>query len=501
MEKEIVLRVEEITKMFASTKALGNVTIHFHKGEVRGLIGENGSGKSTLSNVISGQLHPDSGKMFLRGEPYKPADSIDARNHKICMIVQEMGTIDNLTVAANIFLGQEDLFRKNGLINVQLMNEAAAKVLAEIEADFIDPVKLVNKMSFEDRKIVEMARAMYQKPDILIVDETTTALSQQGRRLLYQIIARLKESNKTVIFISHDLEEVMSKCDTISVMRDGTYIDTLNVKQCTPNQVRQLMVGREIGNMFYRADYEHEYDDAVALECENVCCGILDHVSLQLHRGEILGIAGLTDSGIHEIGKVLFGLVPPAAGSVHVWNEGKKSYVKTPGAAIRAKIGYLSKNRDQEALMLLASIKDNITLPSLDLLKKGFIIPPKNERQMADHGVKQLQIKMRDINQYVMYLSGGNKQKVVLAKWLENGSEILILDCPTRGIDVGVKAAIYRLMEELKAQNKAILMISEELPEVIGMSDRLLVFKDGQVTKEFMRAPDVTESTVIEYMI
>lgn len=502
MSHETVLSVKGITKLFASTRALVDVTLDFKAGEVRGLIGENGSGKSTLSNVISGQLHPDDGTMELHGKPYKPANNVDAKNHKICMIVQEMGTIDGMTVAANIFLGKEDIFQnKAGLLDTKRMNSEAARILKEIGVDYIKPEALVNKMPFEDRKIVEMARAMYLEPEILIVDETTTALSQKGRDILYDIMAKMKEQNKTVIFISHDLDEVMSKCDSISVMRDGSYVDTLQVKDCTPSQIRQLMVGREIGDEYYRADYNHEYSDEVVLECENINAGILKDISLQLHKGEILGLAGLTDCGIHELGKVLFGLITPATGSVHVHRDGRTTEIKKPITAIHNKVGYVSKNRDQEALMLLSSIQDNISLPSLDMLKKGFIIFPKSEKELALKGADQMQIKMRGIDQTVMYLSGGNKQKVVLAKWIGNGSEILILDCPTRGIDVGVKAAIYRLMEKLKAEGKSILMISEELPEVIGMSDRILVLKDGEIQKEFMRGPEVTESVIIEYMI
>lgn len=502
MKQETVLRVQGITKLFASTRALVDVTLDFKSGEIRGLIGENGSGKSTLSNVISGQLQPDEGTMELHGQPYRPTNNVDAKNHKICMIVQEMGTIDGLSVAANIFLGKEDLFQNRaGLLDTKRMNAEAGRILKEIGVEYIQPTALVNRMPFEDRKIVEMARAMYLEPEILIVDETTTALSQKGRDILYAIINRMKDEDKTVIFISHDLEEVMDKCDTISVMRDGSYVDTLAVKSCTPSQIRQLMVGREISDEYYRSDYSHEYSDKVALECTDINAGILKNISLQLHRGEILGLAGLTDCGIHELGKVLFGLITPATGKVTAYKEDGPIEIKKPITAINAKMGYVSKNRDQEALMLLSSIQDNISLPSLDMLKKGFLIPPKSEKELAQRGAEQMQIKMRGIDQTVMYLSGGNKQKVVLAKWIGNGSEILILDCPTRGIDVGVKAAIYRLMEELKAQGKAILMISEELPEVIGMSDRILVLKDGEVQKEFLRGPDVTESVIIEYMI
>ncbi len=502
MKQKSVLRLEGITKSFATTRALEDVTLAFKSGEIRGLIGENGSGKSTLSNVISGQFQPDKGRMWLHGEPCKPVNNIDAKNHKICMIVQEMGTIDGMSVAANIFLGKEDAFQgKAGLIDTQRMNLEAEHILKEIGVDYIEAEKPVNKMNFEDRKIVEIARAMCLNPEVLIVDETTTALSQKGRNVLYAIIDRMRDENKAVIFISHNLEEVMDKCDSISIMRDGCYIDTLKSENCTPSQIRQLMVGREIGNEYYRSDYNHEYSDEVVLECRNINVDILKNISLQLHKGEILGLAGLTSCGIHELGKVMFGLIPPISGNVIAYRNGAPIKIEKPSTAINTKIGYVSKNRDQEALMLLSSIQDNISLPSLDMLKKGFIIFPKKEKKLALRGAERLQIKMRSIDQCVMYLSGGNKQKVVLAKWIGNGSEILILDCPTRGIDVGVKAAIYHLMEKLKKEDKAILMISEELPEIIGMSDRVLVLKDGKLQKEFLRGPEMTESAIIEYMI
>ncbi len=347
MKQETVLRVRGITKSFASTRALVDVTLDFCSGEVRGLIGENGSGKSTLSNVISGQLQPDEGTMELHGQPYSPVNNVDAKNHHVCMIVQEMGTIEGMTVAANIFLGKEDLFQ-NGLkiLDTRRMNQEADRILKEIGVDYIQPEALVDKMAIEDRKIVEMARAMYMEPEILIVDETTTALSQRGRDILYSIIARLRDSGKTVIFISHDLDEVMDKCNSISVMRDGHYVDTLAVKDCTPSQVRQLMVGREIGEEYYRADYEHEYGEEVVLECKNIHAGILKDISLQLHKGEILGLAGLTDCGIHELGKVLFGLIPPASGTVSAYRDGAEVEIKKPITAINSKMGYVSKNRD-----------------------------------------------------------------------------------------------------------------------------------------------------------
>jgi ABC-type sugar transport system, ATPase component len=497
-----MLRVEGICKSYSITKALSDVSLSIYPGEVRGLIGENGSGKSTLAGVISGHVWPDSGSMSLRGLPYRPSNPVEATDLRIGMVVQEMATIGELTVAENIFLGRETLFRrKTGIVDTRGMNEAAARILARIGIESIEPASVARDLGFEDRKMVEIARSMHTEPDLLIVDETTTALSQAGREILYRIMDRLRSEGKTVVFISHDLDEVVSRCDSISVMRDGKYIDTLRTADCTHRQIRQLMVGREIGDTYYREDFEPPRTSELALECEGLETAALRNVSLKLHKGEILGIAGLTDCGMHEIGKAAFGLVKLGAGSVHAWSAGRKVDIRRPKTAIAAKIGYVSKNRDIEALMLLSSIRDNIVLPSLGMLERAFLVSPRAEKRFAKKCAQAMQVKMRDINQYASQLSGGNKQKVVLSKWLGNGSDVLILDCPTRGIDIGVKASIYKLMQELRAEGKAILMISEELPEVIGMSDRVLVMKDGAIAREFARSPELSESDIISYMI
>lgn len=500
-DDNIVLQLKNISKNFGPTKALAQVSLNFYKGEIRGLIGENGSGKSTLCNVISGQLKQDKGEMVLKKESYSPENNVAARDRGISMIVQEMGTIDGLTVSENIFLGKEDSFKKNGLISRKLMNTEASKFLSDLNIN-IDPSVLVDELEFEERKLLEIARAMYFRPEILIVDETTTALSQDGRELLYDIIDNMKENNKTVIFISHDLDEVISKCDAISILRDGLFIDSLLIKNTDQNEIRSLMVGREIKGDYYRNDITPSSSGNIALECNNLYTKQLKNISLDVKWGEILGIAGLTDSGMREVGRIIFGLTKPDSGSVSICHaEKNKVAINNTKQAIEAKIGYVSKNRDKEALMLLSSIKENIVLPSLDLIKNGPFISPKKENKMAKQNSEKMEVIMRDIDQYAIHLSGGNKQKVVLAKWLANGSEILILDCPTRGIDVGVKSSIYQMMQEWKKEGKAIVMISEELPEVIGMSDRVLVFKNGEISKEFERSPEMTEQELIKYMI
>lgn len=500
MEKECLLETKGIYKSFGPTRALVDVSIQVRRGEIRGLIGENGSGKSTLSSIIAGAQTADEGQMFLRGEPYQPKGNVDAQKKGVSMVVQEMGTIPGISVASNIFLGNLNRFTKNGILNIKKMNRAAREILTEIGVPEIDPSMLIDHLNFEDRKIVEIARAMYTRPDVLIIDETTTALAQKGRTLLYKIIEKQHQENKAVLFISHDLDELMHVCNNITVLRDGNLIDTLTKDEMSIDKMRRLMVGREIKGNYYRSDYDGSYSDEVVLELKQVTTGInVENFSLQLHKGEILGIGGLADCGMHEVGRVAFGIDKPITGEVRLVKKNVR--VTNPQIAIENKMGYVSKDRDKEALILNGSIKDNITLPSLPMLEKGFIITKSSENNLASQNVKQMEIKCYSPAQRCDELSGGNKQKVVFAKWIGNKSDILILDCPTRGIDVGVKANMYQLMYQLKKEGKSIIMISEELPELIGMSDRILIMKDGKVKKEFTRSESLTEQDIIDYMI
>ena len=504
-EREEIVRVEHIFKSFGPTKALVDVSFAVNRGEIRGLIGENGSGKSTVSSIIAGVQKADSGEMFLHGQAYRPETMVDAQNHGISMIVQEMGTIPGIGVADNIFIGKETRFMKGPLVDHGKMCTEAAKILGEIGADFIDPYAQIDDLNFEDRKIVEIARSLYDPPEVFIVDETTTALSQKGREMVYTIMRKLQAEGKSVLFISHDLEELMSICNAITVLRDGVLIDTLSREQMNVDRLRSLMVGREIKGDYYRSDYDCNYSDEVVLECIQITSGpILENFSLQLHRGEILGIGGLSECGMHEIGRVLFGIDHHVTGSVVLHKDGKDIVIDGPKTAIENKMGYVSKNRDKEAIILSASIKDNITLPSLKLLQRKNplkLITKKSEKTLARECIESMSIKCQGSNQFVSGLSGGNKQKVVFAKWIGNGSDVLILDCPTRGIDVGVKANMYQLMARYKKEGKSIVMISEELPELIGMSDRIIILKDGVQTAEIMRSPDLRDTDIIDKMI
>ncbi len=500
MERTPLIEVREISKSFTSTKALQKVSLTVYPGEVHGLIGENGSGKSTLSAIISGNLKADEGEMFLFGEPYKPADSFDASNHGVSMIVQEQGTINTISVAANIFAGREDQYCRFGLLNSRKLSADAAALLKKIGVTDIAPDAMTGTLSFEDRKLVEIARAFYKLPELFIVDETTTALPQKGRDILYELIRQLKEAGKSIIFISHDIDELARVCNCVTILRDGKYIATLGENEMDESRMKALMVGREVVDDFYRGDYDPVPADApVALELKDITSGILKDITFSLHEGEILGLAGLSDCGIHEVGKVAFGLTKPEHGEVTAPGYGR---ITSPHKAIASHIGFMSKNRDTESMLITLSVRENVVLPSLNNLKKlGFFITPASEKQLTSTWCAKLSVKMRDLSQACSELSGGNKQKVVLAKWLGNNSNVFILDCPTRGIDIGVKETIYRIMEDLRSQGKAIIMISEELPELIGMSDRILVLRDGKIAKSFDRSPELGEADVIQYMI
>ena len=500
-EKELLFQATGISKSFGAIQALKNVDLSVYRGEVRGLIGENGSGKSTLTAIAAGMLQPTTGKMKFQGKEYKPETVIDGTRTGIGMVVQEQGTVSGITIAENIFLGREDLFRKHGLISKKMMLKEARKALEKIGLPDIDPASYIDSLDMESRKLVEIAKTMYDDPEIVVIDETTTALSQYGREIVYKLMKEMREKRKAVLFISHDLEETMEHCDSLTVLRDGNLVATLEKKDFEENLVKKYMVGREISNHYYREDNECTYSPEVVIRAEQITTGrgLLENVSFELHKGEILGIGGLSHCGMHELGRAVFGEEPLVTGKIiHVPSQTEITDART---AIHNGIGYVSKNRDQEALVLTADVKENIAGAGMDLLSKGGVISSTRENAYVDRQIENLRIKCSSRNQIVKNLSGGNKQKVVFGKWMGRGSKILILDCPTRGVDIGVKALMYKMMEEMKQKGCSILLISEEMMELIGMCDRLLVLKNGQVSGEMHRGKDMTENIIIESMI
>ena len=501
MGNEVMLSCNKVCKNFGPTRALIDVDFELKRGQVCGLIGENGSGKSTLTSIFAGAQPAGSGEMFRDGQPYKPTSMLDAQEHGVAMIIQEAGTMPGVDVAANIFVGNLQRFSKFGFLDTKKMHSEAKKILEEIGAGDIDPYAPTASLNFEDRKILEIARAMYLKPEVLIIDETTTALAQKGRTLLYKLIRKMQSENKGVMFISHDLDELVEVCNTITVLRDGVIVGHLDGEDITVVKMRPMMVGREMGEHYYRDDFDPSCSDEVALDLQHITTpdGYVMNFSAQVHRGEILGIGGLANSGMHEVGRLMFGVDPTASGAVVHVKSGQK--IKNPHQAIELKMGYISKDRDNESINLNAPILDNIVLPSLKQLQKGIVITPASERRMAEEQHKELSIKCVSVKQNCSELSGGNKQKVAYGKWIASNADIIIMDCPTRGIDIGVKAAMYDLMYKMKKDGKAIVMISEELPELIGMSDRMLIMKDGRITHEVLRSPDVKDSQLIDYMV
>lgn len=496
---EALLKVENINKEFGATKALCTVSMEIGPGEVRGLLGENGSGKSTLSNIIAGIYKADSGKMIFHDKEYCPESIQDSGEKGILLLAQETDTIVGMTVYENMFLGRETMDGRSKLVNRKKLCLETGKILRQNGLEHIKPDDNVEKYSFEDRKMIEVARAVSRKPEILIIDETTTALSHGGRKKIYEIIRQMKKEGNSIIFISHDLDEIMDVCDSVTILRDGCYIDTLLKEQMSKERIRHLMIGREFDGSYYRADWQDCFEEEEVLKASHIYYkNILKDVSFQLHKGEILGIGGLTESGMHELCKVVFGVIRPDAGEV-VCKDGTR--LTSPQVSLKKKIAYIPKDRDTESLFMTANIRDNIVAASYDKLKKYGLISPKDEEKLADEHAASLHVKMRNTGQQISELSGGNKQKVAICKWLANDSEIFLMDCPTRGIDVGVKANIYLLMQELKKQGKSIIMVSEELTELIGMSDRILILKDGECSGEFLRRNRPSEPEIIKKML
>jgi len=496
---EIVLQAENVSKSFGITRAVRNVSLSFNRGEVRGLIGENGSGKSTFVSMLCGIHTIDKGRFLLEGKELKVKNQVEANRKGVSIIVQEMGTLSGLTVAENIFFGNEDKFVKYGIKNTTAMNRETSRLLEKYGFSHINASTMIDHYDFETRKLVEIVKATYFNPKIVVVDETTTALSQFGREELYKHIKRIKEEGNTVIFISHDLLEVINVTDTISVLRDGELIDTVKSCDVTEDELKRLMVGRELGSHYYRTDYGEAVSGEPVLKVEGVCVeGHVRDVSFELHKGEILGIGGLSECGMHELGKAVFAASYDRTGKVRL---ARGTEINSIPDAIRHRVAYASKDRENESLVINATIGDNICLPSIDDLAERGILKKKKMDRFAKKYADMLSVKMTGIGQFVSDLSGGNKQKVVLARWIGKDSDVIILDSPTRGIDVKVKADIYALMSELKSKGKSIIMISEEIQELLGMSDRILIMKDGKINGEFMRAPELGEEDLIVRMV
>ncbi len=499
-QHEVIAELRQLSKNFGITIALNKVDMEIRRGEIRGLIGENGSGKSTAMSILSGLYPQSSGEMFYKGNLWNPSSALDATRAGIGIIVQEIGTIPTITVAENIFLGDYDRFRRFGIINKKQMFEEAQRVLDKLNIEDIQASAVTNSYSIEQRKLIEIAKVVAREPEIFIVDETSTAISETGRNVLYNLMHDLAANNKAVIFISHDLNELMEHCDALTILRDGCIIDNIEKAGYEADDIKEKMIGRKFTGSYYRSDMDG-YSDEVVLKAD--CITTMEDLmcfDLELHKGEILGIGGLSGCGMHTLGKALFGLLEVIDGEVIL--TGPEKVIKDPTTAFSLGMGYISKSRDTESLEMNASIGANIQSTGYEKNRLwGPFISAKREKIYAKEMVDTLAVKCTSILQPVKALSGGNKQKVVFGKWIGVGSEVLILDCPTRGVDIGVKAAMYQLIYDLKKQGKSMILISEELPELCGMSDRLIIMKDGKISGEFFRKDGFDNSKLIACMI
>ncbi len=490
-----VLRLEGITKSFPGVKALKGVSFEVREGEVHCLLGENGAGKSTLIKIMSGVHHADTGTMYLDGKPFRLSSPHEARQAGVATIYQELLLFPELTVAENIFMGHAPTSGWSGM-DWPAMRRETARLLASLDIHDLDPDAVVGTLSVGNRQRVEILRALSQDARILIMDEPTAALTEHDVQRLFAIVRRLRDRGVGVVYISHRLEEIFVLGDRITVLRDGEHVATRTVAETKPEELIQMMVGRQIDQLFPK---ETVPIGEPVLEARNLRREpqTLD-VSLTVRAGEIVGLAGLVGSGRSELAQVLFGITPATSGEIRV--SGKAVKVSSPADARAVGIAYVPEDRATQGLVRPMTVRENFSMAILPRLAKSGFIDFGAEMNLARDGVKRFNVKTHTTEQVVNKLSGGNQQKIVLGKWLATNPRLLILDEPTRGIDVGAKAEIHRLMVELARQGLAILMISSELPEVLGMSDRVLVMREGRLVAEVPRS-EATQNRVAAAMM
>jgi ribose transport system ATP-binding protein len=495
-----ILEVRGLCKSFGPTVANRDIDFTLRRGEIHGLIGENGSGKSTLISQIAGLYGSDSGTMTLDGAAYSPRSPLEANAARVSMVVQELGVVGSLPAGVNVFLGRTGQFSKFGIVNLKALTRAAREQFEKWDLPPVDLGGLMGGMMIETRKMIELARAMSIDPEVLILDEITQSLSYNNRGKLYGLLKRFKDMGRSAIVITHDVEELIEITDRITVLRDGGVAGVRVSSDTNPDEIKRLMVGREISGGYYRSDDAPDYDeDAPVLSARGICvAGEIEDVSFDLHRGEILGFCGISDSGIHTVGRALYGLERLTGGELRL--DGER--LGSPTKSLRRGMAYVPKDRDSDALMMNASVLENMSLPSLcELTGRAWFLSPGKMRELAGRMAQRMQVKCRDVFQPMSDLSGGNKQKVNLGRWLAKDIRVLILDCPTRGVDVGVKAYIYSLMKEAKTSGIATILISVELTEALGMADRLCVMKDGRLKVVIPRGEQFTEHSLIEVMV
>jgi ribose transport system ATP-binding protein len=492
--RDVILEVENVSKGFPGVKALDGVSFNLRKGEVHALVGENGAGKSTLMKILSGVYQADEGTIRYKGKEVSFRNVTQSSQAGIGIIYQELNLIPHLSVAANIFIGREPL-TKFGTLDEKKMNADAVAALDRLNIH-LDPTITLNKLPVSKQQMVEIAKAISSDSEVLIMDEPTSALTETEIDELFAIIHALRDHGVAIIYISHRLEELKHIVDRISIFRDGQSVSTDDFTAISPLEIVNRMVGRKIENKF--PPKQNTPSTEKLLEVHNIVRkGILHDISFDLYRGEILGVAGLMGAGRSELGRAIFGADPVDSGDVIM--NGQKFALKSPSDAIKAGIAYLSENRKEEGLAVKMQLTENITMANVQEISRRFGVLSRNQEiEAAQKYVKELGIKTPSLSQVVNNLSGGNQQKVVVGKWLFCNSKILIFDEPTRGIDVGTKYAIYELIGALAREGRGVIMISSDLPEIMGLTDRILVLHEGSLAATLTTAK-TTPREVLNY--
>jgi inositol transport system ATP-binding protein len=488
---EFLVEMRGITKRFPGVLALDNVQLKLRPGLVHSLMGENGAGKSTLMKILAGVYTLDEGTILLDGEEVKIESPRDGLANGISMIHQELMFVPELTAAENIYLGRE-LRTKSGLVSKKLMIDEAQKVFDRWNIS-INPAAQMKTLSVAQAQMVEIAKAIAFESKIIIMDEPTSAITEREVERLHNIIRQLREAGTAVIYITHKMDEVFAISDEITVFRDGTWVATEKAASMNRDKLIALMVGRELNQLFPKVDAKI---GEVVLEVESLNRGhLVKNVSFSVRRGEILGFAGLMGSGRSEVLETLFGIYPAESGVVRV--KGKEVKIREPHQAIEAGIGLLTEDRKKTGIMGVLSVRENMSIAALDRFTLGGLLRRKQIDEVCEDQRQALALKTPSLDQLIQNLSGGNQQKVLISRWLLTDPDILIIDEPTRGIDVGAKSEIHRLMSELAGQGKAIIMVSSEMPEVLGMSDRIVVMCEGNLVGEISRK-EATQEKIME---
>jgi ribose transport system ATP-binding protein len=500
-----MLSVSNVTKAFGSVQALDDVSLDIGENEVVGIVGENGAGKSTLMRILAGVYTPDRGSLRLDGRTIVLGSPVEANLSGIGIVFQEQSLLPNLTVAENIYLGQEAEFVRLGLIDRGRLNAAARRQLEKVQAD-IDPRTRTSELSFAARQMVELAKALAleERTDrhlVILLDEPTSVLEQRDIDILFARVLALK-SRASFVFVSHRLEEVLQISDRVYVMKDGRVVAQMPTGNATVPQLHQLMVGRDRHAEYYRESRQKVPRSEIVMEASGLAVeGTYRDVDFILRKGEVLGIAGVIGSGREELTRTLFGFLPQTRGKLRV--DGREIRFSSPSQAADVGIGYIPRERRVEGLVLPLSIAVNITLASLQTVTIGGRISPSRERELASRWIKKLHVRTPSVDALCLNLSGGNQQKVVLSKWMNARSRILIFDHPTRGLDVGAKEEVYELIRDLSDEGIAIVLTADTLEETIGLCHSILVMRDGQVTARFNALPGSKPSQVdlIRHMV